>query len=728
MTDDKEEKELQYVDDKFVKEYSVNSEVIKFIKSKFSRMSKVSAVNLIRMLLWKQIPIRADQIISKSKSFVRYNLGKFDDNNNLKIDDIKSLRRELNGFLLEIGKDIPQYEVDKNPNFKVKTIDGQECYVLDKMTMFKKVRQLVCDEGGDVHFKYNFKKSDMDIGVPINKDVLQRSYVQILSDSIKFDYPVEYIYPCPKCGGSTTKKAYEVAGTNGRILCPETNYYLNPEGESRARICNMSLNPDNEISITKDAYYYDICYEDDAGKKHSAGMISFDLNEPGFYECVLFRIKNPRKTELYQVMDVKGMTSNKFSFPSPVKDENYVFTLQKAFDKFIKKQTGMEIYALIPIKCALILQTVVNNLGMSLNNNIQIIGDPAVGKSLVLKFYSFLLNGSYNLSTNGLSISIPGLRGTKQSITLMGKEQKIITTGHLGTYKSIHIDEAGENRELIQNLKTFLLEENYGYDKAGATGAFNRRTAHINISENLDYAHLGQYRGTIRKAYKEMTTKIGDEEKEVWNEDWDLHLPLFKYNNLYLYKIIKEKRTEYKLKQIWWVDNYEYALHERFPFYFYLVNEKKDEKLAQIVKDNTARDIIKENLNLMKVLKSNDIQKFFKQLSIYKNSDSDRLSFVEVDKILEEYGIQADVRMKEFFYNLIKISRIINQRKKVEKEDFDLLKYMLEKMNCKLDVVETVDYEIAGPPDLGKKEAMETKIEEETKESDGQFGMPEGEF
>ena len=68
------------------------------------------------------------------------------------------------------------------------------------------------------------------------------------------------------------------------------------------------------------------------------------------------------------------------------------------------------------------------------------------------------------------------------AINLMGKEHKIVTTGYLGTYKSIHIDEAGENKELVQNLKTFLLEDNYSYDKAGATGIFNKRTAQANLT------------------------------------------------------------------------------------------------------------------------------------------------------------------------------------------------------------------------------------------------------
>ena len=423
--------------------------------------------------------------------------------------------------------------------------------------------------------------------------------------------------------------------------------------------------------------------------------------------------------------------SNLISLNFLIKDnENYIITLQKAFDNYIKERTGMEIYGLYPIKVAMIVQTAVNYLGLKLSSNIQIVGDPSTGKSTILKYYGFLLNNHLNLSTNGLSISVAGLRGTRHAISLMGREQKIVTTGYLGTFRSIHIDEAGENKELIQNLKTFLFEDNYGYDKAGATGVFNRRSAHINLSENLDFSHLGQYRGIIRKSYKDLNIKIGEDEKEPWNESWDLHLPIFRYDNPYLRKVIKEKRIEYQLKQQFWIDGYDYALHERFPFYFYLVNEKQDEELAKVIKGNVARDTISENLQLMRALKSDDIIEYFKSLVLYKdgNNGGDADSFVEVDKILNQYGVIADSRVKEFFYNFVKVSRIINKRKEVNEEDYQMLRWIIEKINCKLDVVDTVSYDIRGPPDMKKESERDIEIEDMTKEIEDTFGMPEGEF
>jgi len=733
MTDrEVEKRELDeeiIIDDVFVKEYSSNKTLIKFIQDKFKRLSRLGAINIIKFILERKSQIHASEIVEKWKSFYHYNMGNFDEKKNLKPDVIKNLRISINGCLAEIGKEIVRYDEDKHRGFDVEKINDIDFYILDKNSSYKKVRKLTCDEGGDVMFKYDFNNPDMSLKIPSNEETLQRCQIQILSKGIKFDYPIEFEYRCPQCGNVTTMKAYETASTNNRIKCPGIFNYINAEGEPRSRVCNNSLNPDSEISLTKDAYYYDIIYEDENGSKHSVGALSFNTYEPGYYECVLFKIKNPKKTELYQIIDVKEIFSNKFEFPNKKDGENYVFTLQRAFDKFIKNQTGMEIYGLYPIKISLLLQKTISKLNLPLIGNIQIVGDASTGKSTILKYYGFLLNRHFYLSTNGLSISVAGLRGTKQTINLMGKDVKIITTGYLGTFTGIHIDEAGENKELVQNLKTFLLEDNYGYNKAEATGSVNVRIAQVNISENLDYTHLGQYRGAIRKTYKDYNIKIGIEEKEPWDENWDLHLPLHKYTNPYLRKIIKDKRTEYKLKQLFWINAQDIALTERFPFFFYLVNEKQDDKFVEIIKGNTARNKISENLQLIKVLKSNDIETFFSDLKKYEDSPEDLKSFDKVDDIIKEYGINADARTKIFYYTVVKLSRILNKRKKVEEMDFDLLKWLIEKIGSKIDIVETVDYKINGPPDLETERKIDEKIEDDSKviEND-EFGLPDSEF
>lgn len=734
MTDDNNinntisNEQVESMTDDLVREYSSNRKLVSFVQSKFKRLSRLGSVNLVKMLLRNQFPIHVDQIIKRYKGFLQYNLGKFDNDKKLKVDDIKALKREINGFLIEIGKDILQYDKKLHSDLKIEEEKGQRYFIVDKNTLYKKVRKLVCDEE-DIRLRYNFSKPDMKPTIPSNEDTLQRCMIQVLGRGVKFEYPLEYVYICPQCHSDERRKSYEMASTNDRLRCPNIHSFISPNGEPRSKICSLSLSPDREVSSTKDTFYYEISYEDTDFNKHSAGAFSFEKYTPGFYECVLFRVKNPRKTEMYQIIDVKPVKSNIIKLPEKKKDENYLFALQKCFDKVIKKQTGMEIFGLYPIKCSLILQTLANKLNFKLIMNSQLVGDASTGKSTVLKYYLFLLNNQLNLSTNGLSISVAGLRGTKVNISLMGKDQKIITVGHLGTYKSIHIDEASENKDLVKNLKSFLLEDNYSYDKAGSDGTFNRRTAQVNVSENLDYQHLGQYRGMIRKAYKELSTvQIGDAKYEDWDESWDLHLPLFRYENVYLHKVVKEKRVEYQLKQQWWIDGYDYAAHERFPFYYYLVNEKENKLLSEVIKGNVARDTISENLELMKALKTDDIEEFFKTLEEYRMSESDKETFYKVDKILKSYGLNVDSRSKIFYYNIVKLSRIINKRMKTEKMDFELVKWLIEKTNCKLDIADTNDYKIVGPPDLKELEREEKMIEDETKKVEGEFGLPPDEF
>ena len=713
-----------------IKEYCSNEQIISFIKRRFKRLSRVGAIKLLDFLLNGHNTIHAKDLLKKYKSFCRHNVSFFDNKYFLKIEVIKSLWRELNGYLHEIGKGLIEYDSNEQKEYDIKVIDGERVFIVNKYTRYKDVRQLVCDEN-DIIFKYNFKKADLKPIYPEGVDNLQLVKIQILSKAIKFDYPLEYEYLCGQCSNRERRKAYEVVSTNTKLLCPGIFHYIDGNGETKSRLCKMSLYPDREVSMIKDGFYYDISYEDDEGNKQSASSFSFNKYLPGFYDAVIFRIKNPKKTEVYQIVDVKEIQNNKFNLPNIKEDENYIFTLQKTVDKFIKKQTGMEIYGMFPIKCSLIVQKAASHLNLLLRYNCQILGDASAGKSLVLKYYGYLLNNNFHLSTNGLSISIAGLRGTKVGINLLGSEINVITTGYLGTFKTIHIDEAGENKELVQNLKTFLYDQNYSYNKAGADGSFHKRVAHGNLSENLDYTHLGIYRGTIRKAYREMENiKIGDEEQEVWNEDWDLHLPLFKYTNSYLHKVVKDERTKLKLSQKFWIDGYEYALHERFPFYFFLTIKNKDAKLNEVIKGNVSRNTISENMEVMRALKNEEINKFFEGLKEFQdindNVKEELEGFSKVDTIIDEYGLELDSRQKEFFYELLKISRIINQRKVYKEEDYYFIKYIIEKTNCKLDITETADYKIGGAPDLTKNKEVEALIEEQTKvvQSDMGFGIP----
>jgi hypothetical protein len=59
--------------------------------------------------------------------------------------------------------------------------------------------------------------------------------------------------------------------------------------------------------------------------------------------------------------------------------------------------------------------------------------------------------------------------------------------------------------------------------------------------------------------------------------------------------------------------------------------------------------------------------------------------------------------------------------------DYNIVRWYLEKTNVKIDVTDTNDYKVQGPPDL-LKTFEQQKTEEESKSGDDIFGLPNGEF
>jgi len=712
--------------DKVINEVSTDERVHNFIMTKFKRLTASDCEKLIRLLLEYRLMIYVKDFKKGVGSFRQYNMSKLEKDDSIRLDVLAELRIELEDYLKELFKDLTTYDVDAAD--ELEKIDDIY-YKINGHSTYEMIRKLLCDEMGRPGFRYDFDNSDIKLDIPKNKMALQRTSIQILSTGVKFDYPLIYKYLCPKCNTKNSKKAYEVIGSKNKLICEGVFESFNADGEKKPKPCLYNVYPDTDIGSTKDAYYYNISYDNPETKsKPSAFAFSFKNLEPGFYECVLFRIKNPKGTELYLIMDVKEIIDNDFTVPEKVDGENYIITMQKAFDKFILKQTNMKIYGLLPIKVSLIIQRLFQILDRKLIANMQICGDAGTGKSLILKYFGFLLNNNLNLSTNGLSVSIPGLRGTRHTLTLMNKEIKLVTMGFLGTYHTIHIDEAAENKELIQNLKTFLNEDNYSYDKSGSSGIFHVRTAQTNLSQNLDNEHIGRYRGMIKKSYRESNIKIGEDEKEVWDENFDLFLPIYEYtDNLYLRKAIKDVRTQLQKKSQWWIDGFDYPLHERFPFYYYLVKERRDEILEEAMLDNIQEDnIISENLNLMKVLKSNDIVNMFKGFNKYRKKRENRDDLIGVDEVLRKYNVKLDGRNRIFYHNVAIVSRIANSRDRMNYEDYDLVAWIIENTNRKIDVIDTNDYKINGAPDLEKDKAADIKLEEETSDVQ-EFGI-EGDF
>lgn len=702
--------------------------ILSIISKKLKRLSREKLKLVLSKLISQKI-FKASEL-GNPKTIVNFNWTIFDitredrDAGNcdkpIRKEEFIKMRNEVLDEIQHIEKNRKAFENDEDVEEK-----HIESYFVRKYVRFDAIRKKICDEAGHIKLVYLFDNPDTDIATPQNTDILQRVKLQVLSPGVKFDYPLIYKYRCEVCESETVRKAYEVVSSNNNHKCDDYVEYVNAAGETKTRQCGAKCYPDKDSSINKDAYYYEIGYEDN-NTKFAASAFSFVEFKPGFYECVMYKISSGR-TELFFIVDIKKTEPNVFIIPEQQKEENYLFTLQKQLDKFVLKQTGMEIYGLNPMKCSLILQKLASILKERLILNVMMVGDPSTGKSMLLKYYSYLLYNYRNMSTNGLSVSIPGLRGTKTTINLFSKDVRIVSIGHLGVFNAIHIDEAGENPELVQNLKSFLLEDDYSYDKAGSNGISNERTAHINVSQNLDYDHVGQYRGAIRKAYKELNMTINGVEKDEWNEEWDLFLPLHQYTNPQLRKIIKEKRLEFKQKMVWWIDGLDYALHERFPFYFYLVNEKQDEALNRAVAGNASRKTLSKKLEVIRALYIEDIDKYFEDLKQYQFSDEDNGVCVKIDTIIKDYGFTFDTRTMVVFYMIARLSRIINKRIHYEKMDLDLVRWYLENTNVKVDIVETNNYIIKGHPNI-LEEKQKDRTEENSKDFADSFGLPPGEF
>jgi hypothetical protein len=404
---------------------------------------------------------------------------------------------------------------------------------------------------------------------------------------------------------------------------------------------------------------------------------------------------------------VKEFAKNRFFPPLQSPDENYVFTLQKAVDNYIWQRTGMTIWGLFPLKICMLIQKLASVLEYQLRMNIDCTGSKSTGKSLLLKYYGICLYGFNFKTTVGLSISIPSLRGVTQKASLLGKEITIHKMGLLGAFSNIHIDEVGENPILIPQLKSFLSESNFSNDKAYGDFITYKRTAHVNLSKNIDKTHVGLYCGAIKKVYDnlEITNSV---DKPDWDHKWDLFQPLEKYNNPYLKYAIKNQRIKLEREQKFWIDGMDIALHDRFPFFFFLYDDN-NENLNETIKENSRQAVATDMIEIVQKLVTDDLDLFFKDMQNFKIEFTKEM-FYMVDTIVKEYHLDVDSRIRGIYYDVIKLSMVLNKRIQPIQQDYDLLRYIIEKTNRQITLTETNDYIIHGPEP--EQIDVVTKIEE----------------
>jgi hypothetical protein len=676
---------------------------------------------LIKSIMLGKTKIHPSELLREGATphrIIRQNGSSFTSEGYIKDEKILLIKAKIHEFIKDMNDVELEMDADKS---KVK---NKVCKIVTDKTNYQKIREEIC-ENDDCCFVYNFNKSILPIKAPIQTRDLQRSYLHIINRGIPFNYPIQNVYKCPECNTTTKVDFYKVISQNNKWKCRGTTERINADGEVKIVQCKTMLQPDDEAGINKETFYYDITYSKEDGNntiKLVATAVSFNFMEPGIYDCVYFSLGNPNKKELMHIIDYKRITGTPFTIPQKEEGKNYLFTLQETFDKFIETNARMNIMGLYPIKLALLIQAFAQYLDMQKLLNVQVVGDAGTGKTLILTYYGYLLSGQQHKSTDGISISAAAMRGTETKITVGNKITSISVWGHLGTYRTIHIDEAGENKDLIQNLKIWLLKDEYAYDKVGGDSILKARLAHVNISENIDREHLGRYYAGVKKLYKDENITYQGQEKKEWNDTEKLDLPLYKYENKYLQYIIKQKRQELADKKIFWIDGYEMAVHNRFPFYFYLVKGANDRGDSKIEESNTKA--ITDGITLQNVLYSDELINFLKSFKIYKEGTT---SIEKIKEILMQYNINTDKREQLLYYMMVNISRIVNKRKEATEEDYNILRYFLEKINQRLSINDTFDFLIAGPPNWSKIQQEQKEIEDHIK-IESTFGLPEGEF
>lgn len=697
------------IDYKSALKLASNEDVFKFVISKFDRLDKTSAVRLAVVVLGN---LSLDISLSKFKRtpgyFIKRNKGKLytkpEGKNGsevyyLKPEFVETLRVELFSLLEKIGANFAEAQEDEKKWAKSQ-IDGVYAYEVNKHTSFQNIREKLGHEGKDVVFRYSFKQPDMETTKYSNKTGLQLIDIHVNDAGEHFGFPLNYTYICPECGGLTNATEFSVASTNGKIKCTEMVEKENKKGELTFKRCNHPLSPDDNRTETKDCYIHGISFVDELGVDQKGEAISFRPLPKGHIKVVLQKISRAYGGQFVHVVDYRPIEKKMFPIPEKKVDEHYLFSLIKTMDKYIEDNTGYYHFGYLPMKLAMFIMFAARYIPSFKNDfHISMSGTMSSGKSQFARYWGTGLYSHNSKASNATSISIPMLRGTMETFRLFGKEHRYQYKGLLGDVDLIMIDELKEDIDLKNSLKQYLLEVNYDYSKQGSNNQTFLRTAQCIVSQNLDTKHLIRYSKEIMKIYvtNELSSSENDEKKPAWKYDIDLTLPLYAYENKYLRYAIRKVRDDYARNQINWIDGSELALKQRFFFYFYLGTSKQNPKLTQAIRNNSTRKIISDGEEIKQKLSAMNLAQKFRDCSDIIKGTNDLEYFEKIDEMLHAYGKNSDARTKTMSYAALQLIRIIDGRNYCKQQDLDILQYILEAVDNKIEVADTDKFKINGP-------------------------------
>ena len=701
-----------------------HEDVINLFKNKFDRLDTPSSIKLGQILLITSNPdIEVKKFKSKSQSFIRRNLGKIEEkivNEKttyfLKEEVVTELRILIYEVIEKIDTSIKDIDdTDSDDKWTKSQIDGIDVYEITKHTMFQNCREKLDKDGKDTNFRYSFKKPDMEIKPYQDKMTTQLVNIYVNTDGEIFGFPLCYTYICPECASLTERFEYEVTSTNNKIKCPGVKMVPDRDGVEQPKRCNHQLAPDVNRTYTKEGFVYGISFKDGRGNEHNADAISFMKLPKGPVTVAIQKISRPYAKHLVHIVDFKEVEKTQFKMPEKNDKEHYLFTIINAIDKYIFKRTNYKHYGFLPAKIAMVLQLAARYLEHIKNNyHISLTGEMSSGKSAFSKYWSIALYSENSWMSNATSISIPKLRGTMETFTLFNKEYRYQYKGMFGEIDHLIIDEVKESPELQKNLKQYLLESEYDYSKQGSNNQTYKRTMQLLVTQNVDTRHIDRYSMEIKKLYQSDNLKLvgeTNEPKPAWNPNIDLTLPLHEYDNPYLRYAIYKTRQEYERNHINWIDGSELALKQRFYFYYFLGSKKKNDKLQKIIKENSTRKIVNDNTELKRVMSCKELITYIESLNHLIEGKNDFEYFEKVDIILEMYKKRTDARTSDMTYTLLKLIRMIDGRDYCNHNDLQILQYIIENIDNKIEIADTDEFVIKG-----SKEANTDDIQEEKQE------------
>ena len=611
---------------------------------------------------------------------------------------IDVIKQNINKTLENINSSIKELNEDDALSYRKR--NGEDIYLVNEYTTFQDIREKINKEDEDMTFEYDFKNHKDKQRHFVTKTTTQVVDVYINTQGEKFDYPVKYNYHCPECDTTCTREEYLMASTKLKLKCPGMIQTENQKGEMITKKCSTQITPDMTKTIIKEAYVYGISMEQENGEDISCEAISFKKLPKGPLTVALQKITKPYEKPFVYIVDYEEHEQKQFVIPERKNDEHYIFTLINEIDNYIQQQTGYKQWGYLPMKIAAIIQLYARYSKYKNNYHISLIGEMSSGKSAFAKYWSTALYTHNSWQSNATSISIPKLRGTMETFTLFSKDHRYLYRGLLGEMDLIVIDEVKESPDVQNNLKQYLLESDYDYSKQGGNNHSYKRTAQVIVTQNVDLKHIDRYSRKIKDLYQSDSLVFKGEENEpkpAWDYSIDLTLPLYTYTNHYLRYAIRKIRDEYERQQVNWIDGSELALKQRFFFYFYLGSKKSSRDLTMTVRKNKMGKTVDNLTELKRHLNLDTLKEKIKNIKdeiLWANNDVG--FFDNVQKVLKQYGKRVDTRTQEMAENILDILRIIDDREMFIEEDLNILRYIIENIDSKIEVADTNEYKILG--------------------------------